>query len=59
MRVAIDEEGVIAAAYTMMVVGEGAPDPDIRIDFTLDRPFLYVISGHADVPLFAGIVNQP
>ena len=59
VRVAIDEEGVIAAAYTTMVVGEGEPDPDIRIDFTLDRPFLYVISGHADVPLFAGIVNQP
>lgn len=59
VRVAIDEEGIIAAAYTMMAVGAGAPDPDIRIDFTLDRPFLYVISGHAEVPLFAGIVNQP
>lgn len=58
VRVAIDEEGVVAAAYTAMAVGEGAPDADLLVDFTLDRPFLCVISGHADVPLFAGIIHQ-
>ena len=56
-RVTIDEEGVIAAAYTMMAVGEGAPDFQREITFTLDRPFLYVITGDQGAPLFMGIVN--
>lgn len=58
VRVAIDEEGVTAAAFTMMVDGLGAPDPDLEIHLKVDRPFLYTITGHADVPLFTGIVNS-
>lgn len=58
-RVAIDEEGVTAAAYTvMLVVGAGAP-PFEQIDFVLDRPFLFVITSRADLPLFTGVVNNP
>ena len=59
VRVAIDEEGVTAAAYTMMAMdGAGAP-PEEEIDFTLDRPFLFALSDDQGLPLFAGVVNQP
>ncbi len=58
-RVAIDEEGVTAAAYTVMAVcGAGAPIGEV-IDLTLDRPFLFVITSRDSLPLFAGVVNDP
>ena len=44
VRVAIDEEGVIAAAYTVLP-GDGATmPPEDEIDFVLDRPFIFVIT---------------
>lgn len=59
-RVAVDEDGVIAAAYTMMAVcGSGMPEKMKEIDFTLDRPFLFVITGKDHLPLFAGTVAEP
>lgn len=60
-RVTIDEEGVTAAAYTVILVaGAAAPDPDqLEIDFILDRPFLFAIESQGSLPLFAGIVNNP
>ena len=59
-RVAIDEEGCIAAAFTVIAVyGEGMPADLKEIDFTLDRPFLFVVSSRDNLPLFAGIVNEP
>ena len=58
-RVAIDEEGVTAAAYTMIArCGAGMPPTD-EMDFVLDRPFLFVIESNDGLPLFAGVVNQP
>ena len=58
-RVAIDEEGVTAAAYTVMMAdGEGAP-PEEEVDFTLDRPFVFAITGTDGLPLFVGVVHQP
>ncbi len=57
-RVAIDEEGVIAAAYTVMVDAGAAMPPTDVIDFTLDRPFLFAITGADGSILFVGIVNQ-
>lgn len=58
-RVAIDEEGITAAAYTVMAVcGAGMPLGE-EIDFVLDRPFLFVITSQDDLPLFAGVVNDP
>lgn len=60
VRVAIDEEGVIAAAFTVIdIAPTGAPDPTDEIDFILDRPFLFVVSSHDNLPLFAGVVEQP
>lgn len=59
VRIAIDEEGITAASYTLMaMVGAGAPPSD-EIDFVLDRPFLFVLNSDDGLPLFAGIVNQP
>ncbi len=58
-RVVIDEEGCTAAGYTaMMLDGTGGP-PDEEVDFTLDRPFIFVITGGGGLPLFVGVVNQP
>lgn len=57
-RVAIDEEGVTAAAYTVMALcGSGMPPSD-EIDFVVDRPFIFVITGSDGLPLFIGVVNQ-
>lgn len=59
-RVRIDEEGVEAAAFTVLAPGDGAAaEPEREIYFTLDRPFLFAISSRDDLPLFAGAVNQP
>lgn len=59
-RVAIDEEGVTAAAFTFIRgAAGGTPIPDGKIDFILDRPFLFVIESADGLPLFAGVVNQP
>ena len=58
-RVKIDEEGVEAAAYTVMMAAGAAMPPEDEMDFILDRPFLFVITSGDDLPLFAGIVNEP
>ena len=59
-RVVIDEEGTEAAAYTvMMLVGAAIPTQVEEIDFVLDRPFLFVITGAGGLPLFIGVVNHP
>ena len=58
-RVAIDEEGVTAAAYMVIAnAGAGMP-PEEEIDFTLDRPFIYAITTGDSLPLFTGVVNDP
>lgn len=59
VRVAIDEEGCVAGAYTVMIGDGAAEPPDKQIDFVLDRPFLFVIRDDNGLPLFVGIVNQP
>ena len=58
-RIAVDEKGVTASAYTMMIGAGAAMPPDEEIDFTLDRPFLFAIYGADNLPLFVGIVNRP
>jgi len=57
-RVAIDEEGCTAAAFTVMTT-DGAPPPNDEVDFVLDRPFIFVITGIDGLPLFVGVVNSP
>ncbi|MCI8304557.1 MAG: serpin family protein [Lawsonibacter sp.] len=59
-RVKVDEEGVEAAAATILMLNESSimpPEhPEICV-MDLDRPFLFVIR-HEGIPLFVGIVNQ-
>ncbi len=55
-RVAVDEKGVTAAAFVEMEYGMGG-GPDANIDFVVDRPFLFIITG-ADTLLFAGVVEN-
>ena len=58
-RVAIDEKGVTAASYIEFPMAGSAAPPEEIIDFILDRPFIFVITNHYDLPLFAGVVNEP
>ncbi len=58
-RVAIDEDGVTAAAYTTIFRHGSAMPPDEEIDFVLNRPFLFLIQSSDAVPVFSGIVNAP
>ncbi len=59
-RVTIDEEGCLAAAYTVMMVTETAMmPPEEEVDLIFDRPFLFVLTGEDGAVLFMGIVNQP
>lgn len=59
VRVAIDEEGVTATAYTVMFVPGATMPPEDEVDFVVDRPFIFVITSEDGLPLFAGVVNQP
>lgn len=61
-RVTADNEGVTAANYVEMIIdGPTAmlPTEVDTIDFTLDRPFLFVVTDSSGFPLFAGVVNEP
>lgn len=57
VRVSIDEDGVVASAYTIVEGWDGGYPPEDEIDFVLDRPFLFLVTD--DIPLFAGVVEQP
>ena len=59
VRVAIDEDGVTAASYVAMMMAGAARPPEEEMDFILDRPFLFVLTGTDEVVLFMGVVNQP
>lgn len=58
VRVAIDEQGISAAAYTEMLLCGASEPPDEEIDFVLDRPFVFAIKNDDGLPLFVGTVNQ-
>jgi serine protease inhibitor len=58
-RVTMDEEGVTAAAYTVMALCGSAMPPQDEINFVVDRPFIFVITSDDGLPLFIGVVNQP
>ena len=57
-RVVIDEEGCKAAAYTFILNAGGAL-PTEKVDFVLDRPFIFEIISATGLPLFVGIINNP
>lgn len=58
-RVAIDEEGCVAAALTeIMLCGAGMPVEKPTVHMTLDRPFAFAITGADGLPLFLAAVNN-
>lgn len=58
-RVAVDEEGVTAAAFAVMAVAGSSLPQGEELDFTVDRPFFFAITGEDALPLFTGVVNTP
>jgi len=58
-RVAVDEEGVVASAYTVILAPEGAAPPKKEITMVFDRPFLFMITDTEGLPLFVGTVYRP
>ena len=58
-RVQVDEQGIVAAAVTLLGLGDGGPEVDPRICvMDLDRPFLFVVRSNNDVNLFVGVVDS-
>lgn len=59
-RLKIDEEGCEAAAYTVIFeAGCAPPKEEEPEELILDRPFLFVVTGANELPLFTGVVNHP
>ncbi len=58
-RVKIDEEGCEAAAYTVITVDALGWMEQKPLEFKVDRPFAFAITGSDGLPLFTGIVNEP
>lgn len=56
-RVAVDEKGCTAAAFTLIAVDTEAFIEGTEIDFRLNRPFIFVITSDDSTPLFVGVVN--
>jgi serpin B len=58
--VEVNEEGTEAAAATAVIIGTTAMNPASMIQFTIDRPFIYVIYDQASGSiLFMGRVLDP
>ena len=59
-RVVIDEEGCITVGFTVIKAPGAMMPPELNeINFVLDRPFLFIVSSRDNLPLFAGVVNEP
>jgi serpin B len=59
VRVKTDEDGIEAAAYTVIMVKATAAMPvDLPVDFIVDRPFLFEIVNAEGLPLFTGVVKH-
>lgn len=58
-RVSVDEEGIEATAYTTIMWELSQPSPpNDEIDFVVDRPYIFVITGEDGSVMFIGVVNQ-
>ena len=58
-RVIIDEEGVTGMSYSVIEDTTAGIEPRYdEIDFVVDRPYIFVITGEDGSVLFVGVVNQ-
>ncbi len=53
-RIALDEKGIEAAAFTQIALDESASDKAVKFNL----PFIYVLSNSDGIPLFIGLVNN-
>ena len=54
----VNEEGTVASAATVAVMtARGMPPPSVTV--TIDRPFLFLISGHDGAINFVAKVSSP
>ena len=60
-HIGVNEDGVEAAAYTMIALAKSSMSIEKRdkIDFHLTRPFLYTIESYDGTVLFIGTVTEP
>ena len=60
-HIGVDENGVVAAAYTMIEMAKNGvfPMDQETVDFHLTRPFLYAIESRDGTVLFLGAVTEP
>ena len=56
--VEIDEDGVTGAAYTALMMTEGAMLATDILEFVLDDPFMFVVTGAVGSILFDGLVKN-
>ena len=54
--VAVDEDGIVGAAYTFLMVMAAYVEPGHEL--TVDRPFFFLVTGQDNSILFAGVVNN-
>lgn len=58
-RIRTDEDGLEAAAFTLVSVDNYGLIPQNPIEITLDRPYVMAVSGVSEAPLFISVVNDP
>lgn len=59
-RLTFDEAGTQAAAATVVAVATSAYNPDLPVEFNMDRPFVAVIAdAESGAVCFAAVVNNP
>lgn len=58
-RMDVNENGTGASGYLDVPMLEGIPSDEIPVDMTLDRPFLYSVSGAPGVLLYMGMCMNP
>lgn len=58
-RLILNEEGVEAAAITISADGTSLRQSEEKIDFALNRPFLYAVMSEQGIPLFIGAYHTP
>lgn len=56
--ISIDERGCEATAFTQIDYA-GSARPEGMAEMILDRPFIFVIIGEDECPLFLGVINNP
>lgn len=56
-RISIDESGCEAASASTGTIPDASTSQ--TFGFTLDRPFIFVVTSDSGLPLFVGTVNRP